>query len=184
MGGMGGGMGGMYGGMGGMGGMYGTPEDQNRRTRVMIAGSLAEMAVRETSPKSKAVLKKLEEPISMSFGHETPLEDVLKYIRQATVTPNYAGIAIYVDPKGLAEVAATPTSTVKLDLEGVPLKTTLRLMLKQLGLAYCVRDGVLIISSVQGIGEELREAQSEFSASDPQSGSLEGGVGKNPGGMM
>ena len=29
----------------------------------------------------------------------------------------------------------------------MPLKTTLRLLLKQLDLAYCVRDGVLIISS-------------------------------------
>ncbi len=48
-----------------------------------------------------------------------------------------------------------------MDLEGVPLKTSLRLILKQLGLAYCVRDGVLIISSVQGIREELAEAARE-----------------------
>ena len=53
-----------------------------------------------------------------------------------------------------------------MDLEGVPLKTTLRLMLKQLGLAYCVRDGVLIISSDQGISEELEEAQSELESED------------------
>jgi hypothetical protein len=59
---------------------------------------------------------------------------------------------------------------VSLDLEGVPLKTTLGLMLKQIGLAYCVRDGVLIISSVQGINEELREAQSELDGIKPQGG--------------
>ena len=53
------------------------------------------------------------------------------------------------------------TSVVTLDLEGVPLKTTLRLALKQLDLAYCVRDGVLIISSVPGISAELSEAESE-----------------------
>ncbi len=35
-------------------------------------------------------------------------------------------------------------------------------MLKQLGLAYCVRDGVLIISSVQGVREELAEAAREL----------------------
>ena len=66
---------------------------------------------------------------------------------------------------------------MSLNLEGVPLKTTFRLMLKQLGLAYCVRDGVLIISSVQGINEELREAQSEMEANDPQDpgGGLGGG---------
>ena len=55
------------------------------------------------------------------------------------------------------------TSTVhNMDLEGVPLKTTLRLLLRQLGLAYCVRDGVLIISSPQVIFDELKEAQKEL----------------------
>ena len=39
---------------------------------------------------------------------------------------------------------------VSIDLEGVPLQTSLRLLLKQLDLAYCVKDGVLIISSVRG----------------------------------
>ena len=32
------------------------------------------------------ILEKLEEPISMSFAEETPLEDVLKYVKQATTT--------------------------------------------------------------------------------------------------
>ena len=35
-------------------------------------------------PRSLAILTKLEEPISMSFPNETPLEDVLKYIKLAT----------------------------------------------------------------------------------------------------
>ncbi len=38
-------------------------------------------------------------------------------------------------------------STVSLDLEGVPLKRTLFLALKQLGLTYHVVDGLLIITS-------------------------------------
>ena len=57
----------------------------------------------------------------MSFNEETPLEDVLKYIKQATTTKTYAGIPIYVDPGGLEEVDQTMTSTVtQLDLEGDP----------------------------------------------------------------
>jgi hypothetical protein len=74
-----------------------------------------------------------------------------------------------------------------MDLEGVPLKTTLRLMLKQIGLAYCVRDGVLIISSVQGINEELREALNESDGNDsPEEGwgGFGGSAGRNMGGMM
>ena len=97
--------------------------------------------------KTKSILAKLNEPISMSFANETPLEDVLKYIKSATQGPNDTGIPIYVDPVGLNEAEKTLTSPVTLDLEGVPLKTTLRLLLKQLGLTYTVKDGLLTITS-------------------------------------
>jgi hypothetical protein len=98
--------------------------------------------------KSRRILSKLEEPISMSFAEETPLEDVLKYIKQATTTPTYNGIPIYVDPLGLIEAEKTMQSTVHgLDLEGVPLRRTLQLLLKQIDLIYFVEDGMLFITS-------------------------------------
>ena len=75
---------------------------------------------------------------------------------------------MFVDPQGLAEAKVTLDTLVSLDLEGIPFKTALRLMLKQLGLAYCVRDGVLIISSLQGIREELAEAAGELRGKDPE----------------
>ena len=106
---------------------------------------LASLMSRDT--KSKAILVKLDEPISMSFANETPLEDVLKYIKSASQGPNDTGIPIYVDPIGLYEAEKTMTSPVTLDVEGVPLKTTLRLVLNQLGLTYAVRDGLLTITS-------------------------------------
>ena len=83
----------------------------------------------------------------MAFPNETPLEDVLKYIKSYTQGTNDSGIPIYVDPVGLQEAEKTITSPVQLDLEGVPLKTTLRLLLKQLGLTYTVKDGMLTITS-------------------------------------
>ncbi len=101
----------------------------------------------DRDPKTKSILAKLDEPISMTFANETPLEDVLKYIKSATQGPNDTGIPIYVDPVGLQEAEKTMTSPVTLDLEGVPLKTTLRLLLKQLGLTYTVKDGLLTITS-------------------------------------
>jgi RNA polymerase sigma factor (sigma-70 family) len=166
-------MGGMRGGMmGGPGGM-GSAEARNRNLRRTIASSAAVVAARDANAKSKDVFKRLEEPISMSFANETPLDDILKYIKQASTTKTYPGIPIYVDPKGLKEAEKSLTSTVSIDLEGIPLKTTLRLLLKQLDLAYCVRDGVLIISSVPGIAEELQEAQSELEANDPPKGGLQ-----------
>jgi hypothetical protein len=73
---------------------------------------------------------------------------VLRYVMQATATPTQPGIPIYLDPIGFQEVERTPTSTVKIDLVGVPLKTTLRLCLDQLALGYYVRDGCLEVTYV------------------------------------
>lgn len=101
------------------------------------------------------ILEALDEPISMSFANETPLDDVLKYIKQATTTPTYAGIPIYVEPIGLQEAQHSLNSTVQLDLDGIPLKTTLRLCLKQLGLDYAVKDGYLLITSEDFISSDL-----------------------------
>jgi hypothetical protein len=91
---------------------------------------------------------RLERPIPMRFADETPLDDVLKYIKQATTTPDYPGIPIYVDPIGLQEAERSMNSTVQIDLEGVPLRESLGLCLKQLGLTYEVKDGRLRITSV------------------------------------
>jgi hypothetical protein len=191
MGGGGGGMGGMGGSMGvmGRGGMIGGMSPESRRSGIGLGMIIAatELAIRDKNPKSKVVHTKLDQPISMSFNEETPLEDVLKYIKVATTTETYAGIPIYVDPSGLKEAGKTMTSTVSnLDLEGIPLRTTLRLLLKQMGLAYCVRDGVLIISSAQGIFDELKEAQQELDtkAEIEEVPTQDGGIGpsKVPGG--
>jgi hypothetical protein len=89
----------------------------------------------------------------MSFPNEIPLDDVLKYIKQATTTPTYPGIPIYVEPLGLQEVKQSISSTIQFDREHVPLKTTLRLILKPLGLSYMVKDGFLTIDSRSSITE-------------------------------
>jgi RNA polymerase sigma factor (sigma-70 family) len=159
--GLGGGMAGVWGigGQGDVGSLGGPGVDfQNR---LEIAQLAAALTAADPNPRNQEILKRLEEPTAMSFASETPLRDVLKYIKTKLDDPN-APIPIYVDPNGLAEVGRSLNSTVMMDLEGVPLKTTLRLMLKQLGLAYCIRDGVLIISSVQGIRAELAEAAREL----------------------
>ncbi|WP_165233015.1 hypothetical protein [Aquisphaera insulae] len=101
----------------------------------------------DRDPKTKQILEKLNQPVPMNFPNETPLEEVLQYLKQATQGPNDSGIPIYVDPLGLQEADRTLTSPVSLNLEGVPLKSTLRLMLKQLGLTYTVKDGYLMITS-------------------------------------
>ncbi len=139
----------------------------------------------DRDPKTRQILEKLDEPISMSFANETPLDDVLKYIKQATTTPTFSGIPIYVDPLGLQEAERSLNSTVQIDLEGVPLKTTLRLILKQLGLTYTVKDGYMMITS-----EESEDKQTEirvYPVADlaiiPMSLMMGGGGGGMGGGM-
>jgi hypothetical protein len=105
------------------------------------------MDLREPDPKTRDILSRLEQPIPMAFPDETPLGEVLKYIKAMTQGPGGDGIPIYVDPVGLNEASRTLQSPVTLDLEGVPLKTTLRLLLKQLGLTYTVKDGLLTITA-------------------------------------
>jgi RNA polymerase sigma factor (sigma-70 family) len=111
--------------------------------------------------KSQFVLAKLDEPIPMPFTEDTPLEDVLKYIKQATTTETYQGIQIYVDPVGLQEAEKSMTSTVRnMDVQGIPLRRTLQLLLKQIDLVYFVEDGVLCITSKQtegGFGPAMYE---------------------------
>jgi hypothetical protein len=103
------------------------------------------------TPQTKAVLKSLDEPIVMPFADATPLEDVVKYITQATTTATARGIPIVVDAIGLEETGKTLQSTIAIDLEGVPLKKTLRLVTEQLGLAYTIKDGLVVISSPEVI---------------------------------
>jgi hypothetical protein len=191
---MGGGFGGGEGGgidgeSAGVGMMGFTGED---RSRIAIAEIGPKLAAADKSPKTKAILKKLDEPLEMSFADETPLEDVLKYIKAGTSGQNGTGIPIYVDIAGLQEAEKTLSSPVQIDLSGVPLKTSLRLLLKQLGLAYHVRDGVLIISSTDGIFQELKEALRDCPAEVTEAIDMRAlfgrpvppaGMSPNPGGM-
>lgn len=107
------------------------------------------------------ILKALEQPIAMQEIKEAPLEEVLAHIKLATSTPTYPGIPIYVDPIGLQEAEKTLKSTVSIDLQGLPLKTTLRLCLKQLGLMYFVEDGCLHITSQEQV-EPIPETDDPF----------------------
>jgi hypothetical protein len=114
----------------------------------------------DASPATRALLARLEEPVKMPFPHEIPLGDALEHIKRATARPpGGRGIEILVVPDGLNEAKRSLNSTIQVDLEGVPLKTTLRLLLDQLGMACAVKEGRLIIHSHEGIRKLLRNAQ-------------------------
>ncbi len=141
--------------------------------------------------KTKAILKKLDERITMNFPSETPLEDVKKYIEQSTQDETAGlptGIPIYVDPQGLQDADKTMASTVTINLDGIPLRTTLRLILKQLSLTYTVKDGLLTITSTSSDDQptEIRVYQVADLAIIPISlfgGGGGGGMGGGGGGL-
>ncbi len=143
-----------------------TINGMSREARLRL--TIAELGTAVTewgkNPANDRAWKCLDQPLTLSFPKPTPLSEVLKFVRSKMTGPNGA-LPIYVDPQALQEAGNTIDSEVAIDLEGVPLRTSLRLMLKQLGLAYCVRDGVLIISSVEGVREELGEAVRELMGS-------------------
>jgi RNA polymerase sigma factor (sigma-70 family) len=120
------------------------------------------------SPRTAQALAKLDEPIAISFPEETPFNEVLKYIKTATTTTSFPGIPIFVDPAALQEVDRSLRSTTKINLEGVPLRTSLRLVAEQLRLAYYVSEGNVIISSPKIIQQRAEKKESEATTKKDQ----------------
>jgi len=124
--------------------------------------------------RDEAILAKLEAAVPMRFPDQTPLDDVLDYLKLATKGPGDQVIPIYVDPDGIQDAGNVKDSTIAIDLEDVPLRTTLRLLLGQIGLRYEVRGGMILI-----------DAQRPEPAA-PQAGQGPGNAGRmgGMGGMM
>ena len=76
----------------------------------------------------------------------------------STRKPDFArGIPVFVDPDALQDADKTMMSPVHLELEDIPLATSLRLMLKQLTMTYEIKeDGLLLITTPRcGDGEPI-----------------------------
>lgn len=120
-----------------------------------LALSLAMEKAEPLDPVTLAILDMLDRPVSMPFAAPTPLEDVIKYVKSVTQSEALpAGIPIYVDPVGMQEADKTEADTVQINLEGVALGKSLRLVVKQLGLAYSVKDGLLTLTSEASLDDE------------------------------
>lgn len=85
----------------------------------------------------------LENPVAVDFSDE-PLESVMKALLadERDAVPNFV-----IDKKALDDIGVGTDTPVTLALRGVSRKSALRLILEQLGLAYLIRDDVLVITS-------------------------------------
>jgi hypothetical protein len=124
--------------------------------KLAVAGGGDSGPIDAHDDQSQKILAELDKPLSMSFNEETPIEDVFKYVKQSTRGPAFAnGIPMYVDPIGLSEADKTLAATVRnIDLEGIPLKRSLELILSQLDLTYTVKGGLLTITSKESAFRE------------------------------
>ncbi len=98
----------------------------------------------------------LKRKVQMQFVEETPLEDVLNHIQKQTRGSDGKAIGIEVGPlhEG-GEVNLTMSPSLRMiDLDGVPLRTSLKLGLEQLDLTYDVQNGVLVIHSTES-GDQI-----------------------------
>ncbi len=132
---------------------------------------------------SQRVVEALATPVAMHFANETPLDDVLKYVKIATTTAKLpSGIPIYVDPIGLQEAEKSMTSTVSIDLDQVPLRASFKLLLHQLGLTYQVKDGLLKIISIESADRANDDAQAgdEIASEMDSRGGMGGGIERSP----
>jgi len=112
------------------------------------------------STKGATLQDALLRPYRFPFSRPTPLEQVCTHLRQTLNAP------VVLDLAALDRQNVEPSDAVQLDLEGVRLKTGLKLLLDQLGLTYRVvaEDNLMIITDSAGSEEPNDRILSELRA--------------------
>lgn len=121
---------------------------------------------------------KLNKPVTVEFV-ETPLRDALAFLAESS------DVQFYVKQRQLGSDNITQDDPISISLKNVPLSTVLDLMLEQLGLSYCARDEVLIITSPYDADTTMEvrvyDCRDLLKAASPQTASKSAGPGVHPG---
>lgn len=98
------------------------------------------------APASASLQEALIRPFPLPFVRETSLEQVTDHLRKQLRIP------VVLDQAALKRLDLTPDAKVKLQLEGVRLKTCLQLLLDQVGMTYRIvpEDNLLILTDREG----------------------------------
>ncbi len=80
---------------------------------------------------------------------DTHLEEVVGFIQESYAIP------VQLDTPSLEEIGIDPQEPVTVSLHGISLRSALRLMLKNVGLTYIIRDEVLMITTPEAAEAEL-----------------------------
>ncbi len=110
------------------------------------------------NPQTEAILDALDQPITLTYDDDAPLDLVLKEFKlRTTKNPKLpgipTGIPIYVDPIGLQEAEVSLNAAVKRPpfADALAIGEHLRRVLEPLGLGYEVKNGFLMISSKESL---------------------------------
>lgn len=103
------------------------------------------------APGQEAIRKALDSPVTLEFL-DTPLGDVLDFLRDATRLP------IHLDRKALEDVGVATDTPITFNHRGLRLRLALDLLLRDPGLTWTVQDQVLLITTPDE-SENLLETQ-------------------------
>ncbi|WP_158265038.1 hypothetical protein [Blastopirellula marina] len=118
-------------------------EDITRRRKKYASVDLA-----TTGDAEKKIFEQLNEPTKIAFI-DTPLVEVVEYLK------TLHGIEIQLNNRALEDVGLSPDVLVTRNLEGISLRSALRLLLKELELTYVVANEVLEITTPEDAESEL-----------------------------
>ncbi len=96
----------------------------------------------------KKIEDALKSPTQIEFT-EAALSDVIDYLK------DLHKIEIQIDSKALSEVGIEPSAPVTRNLKGISLRSALRLMLRDLGLTYLIKNEVLLITTPEEADNQL-----------------------------
>jgi hypothetical protein len=88
----------------------------------------------------EAIKKALAEPASLEFV-DTPVACVIQILMETHK------IYFQLDKKAMDDVGVAPDVPITINLKGVSLRSVLNLMLRDLGLTWCIENEVLLITS-------------------------------------
>lgn len=118
-----------------------------------------EPAQREPAQREPASVQDiLLRPFHFSFNRPTSLAQVCIHLKQRL------GVSVVLDVAALGRQDVDPDDTVQLELDGVRLKTGMKLLLDQVGLTYHVvpEDNLLIITDREGSEDPLDRIRDEL----------------------
>lgn len=126
-----------------------------------VKGAPAPIGVAPAAAAEKvSVQEAMTRPFAWSLAEETKLQDVVALLKKRLGAP------VVLDRAALARKKVTPESVVRLELEGVRLKTGLKLLLDQVGLtAHIVpEDNLLVLTDAEGSNDPNDRLMAEVKA--------------------